>query len=182
MTGENSITDVTRRNIADELTLSKLNLFGRTDEVQFLARVFDLKSLPSTDSRFGDLSGDLWKHMIMNRDWPDDWFWTDGRLGLLHGPDELFLRFLAEMLHPIVREDENEAKAVLRIVNRHLAADGWEVAEASRVSNRAIYGGRRLLQSSGSVAAAKGIAFDLGTYVSQQITRMEDAINAGKIF
>ena len=48
------------------------------NEVQFLNRVFDLKSLPSTDYRYKDTRGDVLKHMIMNRDWPDDWFCNSG--------------------------------------------------------------------------------------------------------
>jgi hypothetical protein len=171
-----SITGLTRKNIADELTIAALNLFGRLNEVEFLGRLFDLKTLPSHDHRYKDMDGDVWKHMVVNRDWDDGWFWTDGRLGIHHGPDDLFLRLLAEMLHPIVRGDDGQAEAILAIVNKHLAADGWEIAEVSRVSGRPLYGGRRPVEAAGGVAAAKEIAFDLGRYVSQQITRMEDAI------
>jgi hypothetical protein len=48
----NEISDFTRRDIIDEITLGGINLFGRLGEVDFLSRVFDLTALPSVDDRF----------------------------------------------------------------------------------------------------------------------------------
>lgn len=102
----NEISDFTRRDIIDELTLGGINLFGRLGEVDFLSRVFELTALPSTDDRFDDMAGDLWQHRVNNNDWSNDWMWSDPRLSIRSGPDQVFLQILAEMVHPIVRTSE----------------------------------------------------------------------------
>jgi len=73
------ITELTRRNIADELTVGSVNWSGRLGEDDFLARLYDLSALPSHDGRYKDASGDIWKHTVMNRDWAEDWVFTDSR-------------------------------------------------------------------------------------------------------
>lgn len=167
------ISQFTRRDIIDELSLTGIHAFGRLDELEFLGRLFDLSALPSNDYRFHDMAGDVWQHRVNNSDWPDDWFWTDGRLNIRNGSDELFLRTLAEMVHPAVRQNDEERSQILAIVNRHLRVDGWEIGEVSRVSNRPIYGGRRMVEAPASVAEARQL--ELGEYVAQQLTRMETA-------
>lgn len=118
--------------------------------------------------------GDLWQHRVNNNDWSDDWMWSDPRLNIRNGPDLIFLQILAEMVHPVVRTSDEDRDRILEIINKHLRADGWEIGEVSRISNRPIYGGRRLLGTPIAVAEAKQL--ELGEYVSQQITRMETAI------
>jgi hypothetical protein len=46
------VTPLTRRDIIDAMTAEKVNWAGRLEEPAFLARLYDLESLPSTDSRF----------------------------------------------------------------------------------------------------------------------------------
>lgn len=177
----NQISEPTRRNIADELTLGRLDPSGRLDEVTFLSRMFDLKALPTTDyrtSQFPDMAADVWQHRVNNHDWDDGWFWTDRRLGVLHAPDDVFLQFLSEMVHPLVRPDPHERDVFLEIFNRHLAQEGWEIAEVNRVGSHRVYGGRRLNPiPAGAVAEAKAVAETLGNYVAKQVTRMEAALS-----
>ena len=125
------------------------------------------------------MADDLWQHRVNNpMDWPDGWWWEDDRLVLLHAPDETFLRFLAEMVHPIVRPDPAERETYLEVFNSHLAAEGWEIGLVSQVGAHPIYGGRRLKQMPPAVAAeARELGRALGVYVSQQITRMEAALS-----
>ena len=176
---ENQITEVTRRAIFDFLTIGGHNYAGRLEEQEFLARLFDLKKMPSTDRRFENAAGDIWKHRVMNRDWPDDWVFYDGRFDLLHGPDETFLRFLCETVHPVVQPDPDVAVEMAKAYNEHLTKDGWEVVEKMRISDKPVYAARPAIAGAGvSVKAAKEVAFTLDVdYVSQQITRMESAIN-----
>jgi len=54
----NQITEITRRNLFDEMSLLKIKWAGRLGDAQFLSRVFDLKSLPSADHRFQDAGQD----------------------------------------------------------------------------------------------------------------------------
>jgi len=81
---------------------------GELDDVQFLQRIFDLQKLPSTDPRFKDAAGDIWQHTINNDDLDRDWIFSDDRFNLVNGPTEVFLRFLCEMVHPLVRPDRTK--------------------------------------------------------------------------
>jgi hypothetical protein len=138
------ITQVTRRKIFDTITLSKVFWKGRLEEPDFLARIYDLDTMPSTDSRYKTAAGDIWQHRVNNpQDWPDDWVFTDSRFGLQHGDDELVLRFLAEMLHPVVRPGEEEVVRLVNSFNEALARDGYELYPAGWISGHAVYGWRR---------------------------------------
>jgi hypothetical protein len=95
------ISQLTRRDVFD--SLRGVNLYGRLEETEFLSRIFDLENLPSFDSRFKNAAGDIWQHRINNNDWEDDWVFADSRFNLLNGDDEILLRFLSEMLHPVAR-------------------------------------------------------------------------------
>jgi AbiJ N-terminal domain 3 len=54
------ITEITRRDILDSILLEQINLYGRLEEIEFLARIWDLNSMPSTDGRFENVLGDIW--------------------------------------------------------------------------------------------------------------------------
>jgi hypothetical protein len=145
--------------------------------VEFLNRLYDLSALPSTDSRFPTAEGDIWQHRINNYDWDDMWVFSDERLQLAVGPDEVFLQFLAEMVHPVVREDREQAKLIVAMFNQLLAPDGWELVEKSSISGRAIYGPRRITSSQHAIRSARKVAEQVDAdYVHRQINRMESAL------
>lgn len=180
--GETSrtISEVTRRNILDELRARGTAWWGRLGETEFLSRIYDLDALPSEDSRFDSARGDIWQHRVNNPDdWSDDWVFGDSRFDLLRGPDETFLRFLCEMVHPVVRPDEEQARELVAVFNQHLASDSWEVVERTRISERPVFGGRRRLAgTSVTVSAAKSVVESLNAdYVARQLTRMESAVD-----
>src|SRR5436309_245617 len=103
------ISQITRRDIADAIIV-EVKWNGRLEESEFLARLFDLNSLPSTDGRFKNAEGDIWQHRVNNpEDWNDDWIFSDQRFNLMRCDDEVFLRFLCETIHPVVRADVTEA-------------------------------------------------------------------------
>ncbi|MGV0737524.1 abortive infection family protein [Mycobacterium syngnathidarum] len=140
----NLITQVTRRKIFDMITLSDVFWPGRLEEPDFLARIYDLGSIASRDTRFKDAAGDIRQHRVNNPDdWPDDWIFTDSRFELREGDDEFVLRFLAEMLHPVVRPDDEEVTRLLKSFNEALARDGYELYPADWISGHAVYGWRR---------------------------------------
>ena len=95
-----TISEVTRRAIFDFLDLSGLKWAGRLSDDEFLARLYDLNAMQSTDGRFQTAAGDIRKHRVFNDDWPDAWIFSDPRFNLLHAPDDQFLRFLCETVHP----------------------------------------------------------------------------------
>jgi hypothetical protein len=113
--------------------------FGTLSETEFLSRIFDLDKLPSNDARFPNASGDIWQHRVNNpEDWPDDWLLSDERFNLLHGDDEVFLRFLQEVIHPAIRDDA-AARRLWAVFNDRLSVDGWEFLPVELVSGRIRY-------------------------------------------
>jgi hypothetical protein len=136
---DNTISEVTRREIVDSFHLRGVSWSGRLQEDQFLARLYNLASLPSTDGRFSDASGDIWQHRVRNNDWNDDWVFFDSRFNLLYAPDEQFLAFLCETVHPVVRADVDAARSLAATYNGHLRADGWQLVEAGAVSERPLF-------------------------------------------
>jgi hypothetical protein len=113
------------------------------EEPTFLERLWDLSALPTYDSRFRDAAGDIWQHRVRNYDWDDDWIFSDDRFDLMRGPDEMYVRFLSETLHPAVRPDQAEVLKLARALNERLANDDWELVEVQHISGRPIFEGRR---------------------------------------
>lgn len=60
-----------RRNIFDGLLLERVNVFGALDDTEFLSRIYELRRLPSTDSRYKDAAGDIYQHRVNILDWDD---------------------------------------------------------------------------------------------------------------
>lgn len=177
---KSNITSVTRRNIADQLTVGGYTYNGRLEEPEFLGRIFNLNELRSYDSRFPDMSGDIWQHRVNNpTDWSEDWVFTDSRLNLMHGPDETYLAFLSETIHPIVRRDHNEAQALLAIYNQALAADGYELIATGDISGHPVFQGVRRVAGAGHLQEQKkAIKQYLNTdYIQQRLAVMHNAIH-----
>ncbi|MHB8563831.1 MAG: AbiJ-related protein, partial [Acidiferrobacteraceae bacterium] len=136
------ISQITRRDIIDSMVAENVNWNGRLEESEFLARLFELQNLPSTDGRFKDAAGDIWQHRVNNFDWDEDWVFYDQRFDLLGGDDEVFLRFLCETIHPVVRPDVTEAERICQLYNQFLQNDGFQLIERTRLSGKPVYVGR----------------------------------------
>ena len=124
-TDHHSISEFTRRDLVDFFVLEKVDWAGRHEEPDFLARMFDVHNMPSTDGRsqFNTAYKDIRQHRVNNYDWDDDWVFTDSRFDLLHCEDETLLRFLCETIHPAVRPDPQEVQRLRQKYNALLAAD-----------------------------------------------------------
>ncbi|WP_327708884.1 serine/threonine protein kinase [Streptomyces sp. NBC_00464] len=138
------ITEVTRMRLFDTLRLQGTDWAGRLEEAEFLKRIFNLNAFESYDSRFKTAEGDIYQHRANNDDWELDWVFTDERFGLRSGPDSVLLRFLSEMLHPVVRIDEAELRKLLELFNSLLVRDGYALMPVDSISGHAIYGGQRI--------------------------------------
>jgi hypothetical protein len=173
------VSQVTRRDIFDALLVEKISWSGRLEESEFLARVFDLGSLPSKDSRFKNSAGDIWQHRVNNpQDWDDDRVFYDDRFNLMGCDDGLFLRFMCETVHPVVRPDVTESQKLVQLYNAYLQNDGFALVEKSRISGKPVYVGRDIgiIEAPGVSAAKETLGGTDTTYVAQQITRMEASV------
>jgi hypothetical protein len=177
----NKITDVTRNAINDEIDLSHIHYAGRMDEPDFWMRLVDLKNKPSRgDDRWDNAYDDIYQHMVRNRDWDDNWFMTDPRINLLHGPDDLYKAFLALTVHPRVRTEESEVAKLIGVYNKHLASDGLRMTQTSDISGKPVY---EVLPIGAGVAVAAAsrqqIKKHLNTnYVDAKIKIMHDNIRS----
>jgi len=177
----NTISEATRRNIFDYLRAERVDWSGRLQETYFLARLYRLDEFPSDERRFKSMFDDIWQHRVNNpMDWDDDWVYGDERLNLLHCSDEAFLDFLCEMLHPIVRPDADEVDRLASMFNEILAVEGWEIVEKGRMANQPVFAARRLISGrSIRLGSMQKITQVLSAeYVTQQVTRMEAAVDS----
>jgi hypothetical protein len=173
----NAISEITRRNIIDEFCHTGVAWAGRLPESEFLSQMFNLTSLPSKDHRKRDMREDVDFHRGYNWDGDDDWVFYDDRLDLLHCPDDVFLRFLSEMIHPRVRNNDAEVDKLLALFNRHLRSDGFQLRAMDMISGKPIFAAVRSLDAGVMQAHARKVADELASYqVSAQITRMQTSI------
>ena len=178
MITKRQISTVTRQHIADEMQLAKLWHNGRQSEPDFLGRIFDLKSLPSGDERYTNAYDDIYQHMVNNYDWDSNWIYSDPRFNMLYCEDDIYLKFLSETLHPLVRSNQEELSKLLEIYNKHLNNDGFEVAQTDEISGKPVFTGRIKVIGHGHLTAKKAeIKKYLNTsYVSSKLTIMNEAV------
>lgn len=168
-----------RINILDALRLEHVAWNGALDDVEFLSRIYDLQALPSHDSRFKDAAGDIWQHRFNNDDWEQDWVFSDERFGLTDGPTEQFLRFLCEVVHPIVRPDREEAVKLVSHFNEQLRQAGWEIYEVEQIAGRPRFAFREISPHGGrAVLRARDVADALNAgWMAKEIERLENGID-----
>lgn len=123
----------------------KMSYWGRLNEIEFLERLYPLKSMPSNDRRFSDAYRDIVQHTLNNDDWEYCWVFSDSRFCLSNGnDDDPLLKFLCEMLHPAVRDEKQPWQEYLKKFNELLNCDGYELYEKSHISGRSIYSFREI--------------------------------------
>lgn len=120
------------RNQLYQLLKNRPNSFGDHNSqdgiITFLEKIWDLRELPSTDLRSPynkDFHADVWQHMINNDDWDYDYLFIE-RLNLLKDP-ESFIKFIETILHPEIRENENEVKLYYDLINPYLIDEGCQL-------------------------------------------------------
>ncbi len=135
------ITELTRRNIIEALL--RKNIYGKLELLDFLERTWNLSEMPSTDSRFENAAGDIWQHMVNNHDDWDDHDLFFRCLDILKLPDQRFLHFLEQVIHPIVRGSETQAEYA-EIINSYLVHDGYRLNPTDQMSGCPVYKATKL--------------------------------------
>lgn len=150
----NSISEITKRDIFTlfkygmdipdlwEMRRVQYNYFGRSEEIEFLKRLYDLKGMPSLDKRYRNAEEDVWQHTVNNDDYTFCWVFEDARFELKNGSDEVYLKFICEIFHPTVRNENGYWEKFLDEANKFLKNDGYEIYPAGKISNRDVYSWR----------------------------------------
>lgn len=100
-----------------------LNLLFQQDLIiDFLEEIWDLRAMPSTDSRYDDAYGDIVQHTINNDDWDLDYLFIE-RLELLKN-DKRFNLFLENIVSPKYRGTEDDIFLYVQYINPHLESEG----------------------------------------------------------
>lgn len=166
----NRITNITKRQIRElfslgvnvgiyETDIRPYHFSGNLTDCEFLARLYDTKSLPSNDSRFDNADGDIWQHTVNNDDYENDWVFDDDRFPIKNGTDEDYLRFLMEVLSPEVRIDGEVLSKIIEKLSLLLRVDGYELYIGSYISNQPVYTWGLLTER--EIASTKFIPFSL---------------------
>ena len=173
------ISEITRRDIRDLMVLEHITWHGRLEETDFLARLYNIDSLPSHDPRFTAARSDIHQHRIINFDWEDDWIFSDSRFKLMTADDDVFLSFLCETIHPVVRPNQTEVQKLLRRYNEILINDGFKLIEKERKSGKHIYTGLYVgvIPGPDVETVQQGLKSVDDTYVARQIKRIQDSID-----
>ncbi len=153
----NKISNITKRDIL-QLFVEGLDVsvglfdtarqtypyYGRLSEIGFINRLYNLKSMPSEDSRFINAEGDIFQHTINNDDYPPLWIFTDERFHLLNGSDDEYLKFICEIFHPEVCIKGELCDKYRQEINTLINRDGYELYVIEEISQQPVYSYRCL--------------------------------------
>jgi hypothetical protein len=175
-----NISKETKKNIIDTLRVENIQWHGTLDEISFLERVFNLDELPGFIESPWGVSHNIRTEIKYYLDNPHrcDWdIFDDQRFNLIDRDDETFLKFICEMLHPIVRPDGFEVLHLLKTFNQYLSLDGWEIYEIMPIGNKPIFSVRQLPQF--PINKLEIVMRELDTdHVHRKITSMESSIES----
>ena len=172
---DGDIKRATSSAVLDEMRARGTVWSGALNQVEFLSRIFDLTSMPSSDSRFETAEQDIWQHCINNDDWPLEWIFSDTRFQLYELEQDKFLNFITEVLHPITRKDSVEQAQLAAAFNGHLRRDDWELVEDVIVDGRPTYAPERKVGRLGNpIRRIKAVAASLNSdHLYEDLRRLQ---------
>lgn len=101
-------------------------LFAQQQIIDFLESIWELKLMPSTDSRFNDLGGDIHQHIINNDDYDYDTLFLD-KLNLIEN-DKKFKIFVEQVVSFNYNNNEAEILKLVEIINDLLFIEKYELS------------------------------------------------------
>jgi len=129
------LTIVTRQRICEELDKMP-NLNGRMTVADFISELMPVGELPSLDLRFPTFLQEIFQHTVQNDDW-DNQLILD-RLGVMTASDEFLYEFLELLVHPTVREGDDQAEFVT-VLNQVIGVDGFALEETDNLSGVPVF-------------------------------------------
>lgn len=151
--GRRRFTEITRRNLLDELELMGC-LWGKLGLELFLSRLWPIDAMASHDPRHKTFAGEVWRHMVANEDWSTQHLLE--RLEVMQISDEAFIELLELLAHPSVRDGDEQEKWV-GAINKHIQRDGFALVAADNMSGYPVFRARPL--DAGVAATPKNLIF-----------------------
>ena len=106
-----------------------------------------------------------------------NWVFSDQRFSLLNCIEELFLKFLCEMVHPLVRPDKSETTLLVSHFNEQLETCGWQLVETGKIAGRSRYEARKTTEFHSQIDRARTSADILTSNLMQvEISRINTSI------
>lgn len=104
----------------------------------FLARIWDLKNMPSEDTRYRNAYDDAQQHLVNNNDWDLEQTFIR-RFNLVSGDNKFFISFLQTVVHPTVRGTLKEIKKYVELINSFLSGDNFRLRVADYFEELPVY-------------------------------------------
>ena len=98
--------------------IKEKDIFNDDQWMDFLNDTWPLKSMPSTDTRYTNAYDDIIQHTVNNDDWELDELFLD-ILKLLED-DQKFIKFIENIVNPKYRENEDDIKIFVLLINSYL--------------------------------------------------------------
>jgi predicted ATPase len=92
----------------------------------FLSKIWDLRDLPSEDSRYKNAYEDARQHIVNNDDWPIEYLFLE-RLQLINGDEKHFVLFLETVVSPMVRNNKDEIIFFVSFINKIIQPTGFKL-------------------------------------------------------
>lgn len=137
---ENINKDI-RKGIINQI-IELPNFLGNYSEydgvITFLDRIWDLKELPSEDSRFKNAQEDCFQHLVNNDDWTWEYLFFE-RFNLIDSDIEIFISFLNTIVHPTVRINNDEVIKFVALLNNQLERTSYKLVLTSYFEEKPVY-------------------------------------------
>lgn len=130
------LSDITKHKLLDALIING-NIQGTLEITDFLKRIWDIDKMPSTDSRYKTATQDIWQHYERNDDWTTEYLFAT-YLNLPKAEDTQFVRFIEELVHPIVRAEE-DVEVYVDLINKYIERDGYKLVVIEELSGCPLY-------------------------------------------
>lgn len=98
-------------------------IWGKSDPVDLLSKIWNLPLLASEDPRYSDAYGDAVQHLRNNNDWDEEYTFLT-RFGLLNADDDTFCKFLNAVVSVDARDSEEEVERYVDAISPMLNAAG----------------------------------------------------------
>ena len=151
------ISSVTKRDIAKvlingfddssvffDLSHYKINWFGEIDELSFIKRICNTRTIPVIDHRFKTFDEEYYQHRVRNDDWDDSYFFSDERLPFKNSNTPELIEIICQIFHPEVRDESGSWRRIKDYIDELIEKDGFEFYEKAYISERPVFGIRRI--------------------------------------